>query len=243
MIFSLPTISVSPTEIAKDAEQIIRDAHNNRTNFFIYLLLLNPIKNMLNISNTLKICKCLLNCGHKICIKGKEITIMNETQNEKELQSPEAQTITPEKTDNVKSEISDNLNDSAKPKEGQSEKEKDPSAELILGKFKSVEELSKAYEELQKHQGKCSEELGSLRKELANFNDCKNLAESLENYRNAITSVVARDKELYDTPEYLQNPIFKEIYSEALMTYGDNLDTDRLIGLLEKYVENRKEST
>ena len=164
---------------------------------------------------------------------------MNETQNEKELQSPEAQTITPEKTDNVKSEISDNLNDSAKPKEGQSEKEKDPSAELILGKFKSVEELSKAYEELQKHQGKCSEELGSLRKELANFNDCKNLAESLENYRNAITSVVARDKELYDTPEYLQNPIFKEIYSEALMTYGDNLDTDRLIGLLEKYVENR----
>ena len=38
---------------------------------------------------------------------------------------------------------------------------KDPKEELILGKFKSVDELIKAYQELQKHQGHSSEELGS----------------------------------------------------------------------------------
>ena len=64
----------------------------------------------------------------------------------------------------------------------------------------------------------------------------------LNEYQASITSVIERDKELYNTQEYLQNPIFKEIYSEALMTFGDNLDTDRLISLLEKYVVNRIQS-
>ena len=164
---------------------------------------------------------------------------MNENQIKNETQVSEIQSAAPEKTDNAKAEFSEQSKDSAKQKEGQSPKNEDPSNELILGKFKSVEELSKAYEELQKYQGKSSEELGSLRKELANLNDCKTFAAGLENYRNAITTVIERDKELYNTPEYLQNPVFKEIYSEALMTFGDNLDTDRLIELLEKYVENR----
>lgn len=125
--------------------------------------------------------------------------------------------------------------------EGQSAK-KDPSAELILGKFKSVDELSKAYEELQKYQGKTSEELGNLRKELSLFSSFKELTSSLENYKNAITSIIEKDKQTYNTVEYLQNPVFKEIYSEALMTFGDNLDTDRLVNLLEKYVNTRIQS-
>ena len=164
---------------------------------------------------------------------------MNEKQIQNETQMSEIQNITPEKSDNAEFAVSENTKESAKQNEGQSEKFQDPSKELILGKFKTVDELSKAYEELQKHQGKNSEELGSLRKELANLNGYKNFAAGLENYKNAITSVIERDKELYNTPEYLQNPVFKEIYSEALMTFGDNLDTDRLVGLLEKYVENR----
>ena len=160
---------------------------------------------------------------------------MNENQAEQKLQSSETEVFAPEKTDNAEPEVSENTE---KQKEGQSEKS-DPSNELILGKFKSVEDLSKAYEELQKFQGKNSEELGSLRKELANLNKYKDVVSGLKTYQSSITSVIERDKELYNTPEYLQNPVFKEIYSEALMTFGDNLDTDRLVGLLEKYVENR----
>ena len=163
---------------------------------------------------------------------------MNEENFKEENQINEIQEFAPDDTDNVNSEISKNEAPTVEHKEGQSAKS-DPSTGLILGKFKSVEDLSKAYEELQKYKGKSSEELGSLRKELANLNTYKDMVSSLDSYQSSIISVIERDKELYNTPEYLQNPVFKEIYSEALMTFGDNLDTDRLIGLLEKYVENR----
>lgn len=159
-----------------------------------------------------------------------------EEQIKQETQVSEPAQTAPVNTDNAE-QISENT-ESVKQNEGQSERT-DPSNGLILGKFKTVEDLSKAYEELQKHQGKSSEELGSLRKELANMNSYKEFAANLNGYQNSIKSVIERDKELYNTPEYLQNPVFKEIYSEALMTFGDNLDTDRLIGLLDKYVENR----
>ena len=159
-----------------------------------------------------------------------------EEQIKQETQISETEKTAPVNTDNAE-QISENT-ESVKQKEGQSEKS-DPSDRLILGKFKTVEDLSKAYEELQKFQGKNSEELGSLRKELANLNKYKDVVSGLNTYQSSILSVIERDKELYNTPEYLQNPVFKEIYSEALMTFGDNLDTDRLVGLLEKYVENR----
>ena len=160
---------------------------------------------------------------------------MNENQSEQKSQLSESKDFAPAEADNANSK---DLGNTSKQEEGQSEKS-DPSNELILGKFKSVEDLSKAYEELQKYQGKNSEELGSLRKELANLNKYKDVVSDLNTYQSSIASIIERDKELYNTPEYLQDPVFKEIYSEALMTFGDNLDTDRLVGLLEKYVENR----
>ena len=159
-----------------------------------------------------------------------------EEQIKQETQISEPAQTAPVNTDNAGQALENT--ESVKQNEGQSERT-DPSNGLILGKFKTVEDLSKAYEELQKHQGKSSEELGSLRKELANMNTYKEFAANLNGYQNSIKAVIERDKELYNTPEYLQNPVFKEIYSEALMTFGDNLDTDRLIGLLDKYVENR----
>ena len=48
-----------------------------------------------------------------------------------------------------------------------------------------------------------------------------------------------RDKEKYNLPEYFQNPTFKEIYQEALLVYGANLDTERMINLIENYVSTR----
>lgn len=163
---------------------------------------------------------------------------MTENQIQNELQSSDVQQSAPAQADNVKAETSENFAETVKQKEGQLDKS-NPSEKLILGKFKSVEDLSNAYQELQKHQGKNSEELGSLRKELASYNSYKDMMANLGNYQNSIAAVIERDKGLYNKPEYLQNSVFKEIYTEALMTFGDNLDTDRLIGLLEKYVENR----
>lgn len=117
------------------------------------------------------------------------------------------------------------------------ETSKDPT--LILGKFKSVQELEKAYEELQKYQGRSSEELGSMRKELSNLGDFKNLCDFYQTMQNEYLEVIERDKAKYSAPEYFQDPTFREIYKEALLTFGSNLDTDRMINLLDTYVEAR----
>ena len=115
----------------------------------------------------------------------------------------------------------------------------DSQQELLLGKFKSAEDLSKAYQELERYQGRCADELGSLRKQLASVNSVQQDFEKLQNFQMALSTCIERDKEKYNTPEYLQNPAFKDIYSEALTILGDNLDTDRLVNLLENYVNAR----
>ena len=115
----------------------------------------------------------------------------------------------------------------------------DPSEDLILGKFKSVDELKKAYQELQKHQGHSSEELGTLRKEMANLNGFKDQMNFYSSKQKEFFEVIQRDKEKYSSKGYFEDPIFKEIYKEALCVYGANLDTDRMIELLESYVETR----
>lgn len=126
--------------------------------------------------------------------------------------------------------------------EGESKKipvSSDPSENLILGKFKSVEDLSKAYQELQKHQGHSSEELGHLRKEVASLDSFKEQCNFYNAIQNEFVDVIQRDMAKYTAPEYFQDETFKEIYKEALMVYGSNLDTDRMINLLESYVAKR----
>jgi hypothetical protein len=138
--------------------------------------------------------------------------------------------------DKAASKVTENID--SKISQGQSE-DSDPKDEMILGKFKSVEDLTKAYEELQKQQGKSSQEVGLLRKDLADYSNLKEVSEMLNSYQNSIIPVIQRDRDLYNTPEYFQNKVFKEMYTEALMAYGDNLDTDRMISLLEAYVKDR----
>lgn len=43
----------------------------------------------------------------------------------------------------------------------------------------------------------------------------------------------------YDSENYFQNDSFKNLYSEAFSALGTNLDTDKFINLLDKYVESR----
>ena len=115
----------------------------------------------------------------------------------------------------------------------------DPSNELILGKFKNVDELAKAYSELQKFQGESSKELGELRKESSSMNLLKSTLEEAFALSNEVSEIISADKEKYNQAEYFQEPTFREFYKEAISTLGKNLDTDKFVNLLETYVKSR----
>jgi len=169
---------------------------------------------------------------------------MKENQIQTGLEDSNLQIDEPISVDNSEIEENEDSDSSSNEiqEEGQSfdaEMLEDPSEELILGKFKSVEDLSKAYEELQKRQGQSSEELGNLRKEIAGINEIKENLNFFNAKKEEYLETVLRDKEKYDLPEYFQDPTFKEIYQEALYVYGADLDTERMIDLIEKYVSTR----
>ena len=128
-------------------------------------------------------------------------------------------------------------NSSAKNEEGQAANDA-PSSELILGKFKSVEDLTKAYQELEKYQGIQSQELGELRQNAAAVNAIKGIWEKQDNLVKAskeLEKVAAK----YNTPQYFQDPSFREMYKQAYLALGKNLDADKFINLLEGYVSSR----
>lgn len=122
----------------------------------------------------------------------------------------------------------------------QSEKENkdksdDPSS-LILGKFKSHEDLTEAYKQLEKLQGNQSSELGMLREKVAAMNkenEAFNLLQSI--YENK--ALIQESAKKY--PEYFADPSFKQLYTEAYKAYGANLDVDKLVNLVEGYVSAR----
>ena len=170
---------------------------------------------------------------------------MEENQIQTELEASNLQIDEPISLDNSEFEENEDSGSSSNEiqEEGQSFDaeivEKDPTEKLILGKFKSVEDLSKAYEELQKRQGQSSEELGNLRKEIAGVNELKENLNFFKAKKDEYLETILRDQEKYDLPEYFQDPTFKEIYQEALYVYGADLDTERMIDLIEKYVSTR----
>lgn len=125
---------------------------------------------------------------------------------------------------------------------GESSKKEDPVEELILGKFKSVDDLAKAYEELQRHQGQNSEELGNLRKELNSFNTLKKDIEQVEKFKNVFVEAINNDMAKYNTAEYFQNPDFVNLYSQALMAFEGDLDTDKFVSMIDSYVGSRIKS-
>ena len=118
--------------------------------------------------------------------------------------------------------------------EGQSS---DPS-ELILGKFKSVDDLTKAYQELEKFHGTQANELGNLRQNAFLLNEISNAWKKEDELKMASKELIAAT-EKYNKPEYFQDPSFREIFKEAYLALGKNLDTDKLVNLIEGYVSSR----
>ena len=117
--------------------------------------------------------------------------------------------------------------------------QQDPLNELILGKFKNVEELAKAYSELQRYQGENSKELGELRKESSSLNSLKGSLEEAIALSKEVRKIIDADKEKYNQAEYFQEPSFRELYKEAISVIGRNLDTYKFVNLLETYVKSR----
>ena len=142
-------------------------------------------------------------------------------------------------SDNSQSSIAENLAELDNVTEGQSGKiaESDPKS-LILGKFKSQDDLIKAYQDLEKLQGNQSAELGELRHNAGTFRDIQQLLNLQVNLKN-VEPELKKVAEKYNTPEYFQDPSFREIYKQAYLALGQNLDTDLFVNLIEGYVSGR----
>lgn len=166
-------------------------------------------------------------------------------ENQTQLQNSFAETSEPVYTDNSSFTTNETANSAENQQEGygqsraQAQDPAKPSQDLILGKFKSVEDLTKAYEELQRYQGVCSEELGELRKNTMAINQAKENLALIEKYRRGYETRIRQDQEKYSGPEYFQDPTFREMYGEVFKVFGENLDTDRFVNLLEGYVSSR----
>ena len=162
---------------------------------------------------------------------------MEETLNETQISSE--QYVEPEATENSTDVCDEELMPEVhNPQEGESISE-NPSGALILGKFKSVEDLSKAYQELERRQGVSSAELGSLRKNVSELREVSRVFDLFKKSTGEIQEYLDRYKDKYNTPEYFQDPSFKEIFREAYTVLGNNLDMDRLVSLLDEYVSAR----
>ena len=86
-----------------------------------------------------------------------------------------------------------------------------PSKELILGKFKSIDELTKAYEKLEKFKGQQAQELGKLRQDSTIMNKIQQAWDKRDKIYNSKDELIAA-AEKYNSPEYFQDSAFREIY-------------------------------
>ncbi len=115
------------------------------------------------------------------------------------------------------------------------DKSYDPST-LILGKFKSADDLAEAYKQLEKLQGNQSSELGMLREKVASLNSGNEALKLLESVY-ASKDLIQESARKY--PEYFADPSFKQLYTEAFRAFGADLDVDKLVNLVEGYVSSR----
>ena len=119
----------------------------------------------------------------------------------------------------------------AQNQEGQSS---DPS--LILGKFKTQDDLIKAYQELQKHQGLQSAELGKLREQALMINQISKAQEFEKKVQNS-REELQQAAQKYSS--YFLDPSFKQLFTEAYNGMQGNVDIDKMVNLVEGYVSSR----
>lgn len=115
----------------------------------------------------------------------------------------------------------------------------DEKTDLILGKFKTVEDLKTAYQNLQKQQGEQSVELGELRKLKQALQQIAEKKQEEDSQKTAKEEYINNFLSKYDNENYFQNDAFKTLYSAAFDALGTDLDTDGFVQKLEDYVVSR----
>jgi len=145
--------------------------------------------------------------------------VVNQTQDE---------TTTPTNDENQKTET-----------DKKDENPTDNKSDLILGKFKTYEDLKTAYQNLQKQQGEQSVELGNLRKLKQVLQEVVTKQKEEEAKELAKQEYMNNYFAKYDNENYFQNDAFKNLYSEAFQALGTDLDTDLFVQKLEDYVISR----
>lgn len=151
---------------------------------------------------------------------------LSEKEVQSELSEPEVHS---ENSQNSETQSKTN----SQQQEGQSD---DPSSELILGKFKSIEDLSNAYLELEKLQGNQSAELGYLRQ---NSNAINMINHSKELMQNIIYNQDNLKEVSQKYKDYFNDPSFRELFRTAYLAMGSTLDVDKMVNLIEGYVSSR----
>ena len=134
--------------------------------------------------------------------------------------------------------LTDDNTDSAKeqqPEKKQEDKSQDPSS-LILGKFKSADDLAEGYKQLEKLQGNQSSELGMLRERVASIDKTD---EVLNLFKNVYENRAIIQESVKKYPEYFADPSFKQLYTEGYKAFGADLDVDKLVNLIEGYASAR----
>jgi len=114
-----------------------------------------------------------------------------------------------------------------------------PENNLILGKFKSQDELAKAYLEIQKQQGYQSNEIGELRKKARLVDDIQKQSQLFHERRSNAINYLDNAVHKYDHDNYFKNESFNSLFSEAFKLLGPQLDIDKFIPLLDNYVNSR----
>lgn len=135
--------------------------------------------------------------------------------------------------------ISNNENSKKTETDKKDENPTDNKSDLILGKFKTYEDLKTAYQNLQKQQGEQSVELGNLRKLKQVLQDLALKQKEEEANELVKQEYINNYFAKYDNENYFQNDAFKNLYSEAFQALGTNLDTDLFVQKLEDYVLSR----
>lgn len=110
---------------------------------------------------------------------------------------------------------------------------------LILGKFKTVDDLTNAYKNMESQQGIQSKEIGELRKKAEKLEQYQKQAEENDARMQSAREYFDKNVPKYDKDEYFKNPEFGNLFKEAFLVLGPDLDLDKFVNLTDKYVESR----
>ncbi len=110
---------------------------------------------------------------------------------------------------------------------------------MILGKFKSVDDLANAYKNMESHFGQQSKEIGELRGKAQMLDNFLKNNEQKEKMSKVVKDYLENALGKYKKDEYFNSSEFTDLFKEAFMMIGPNLDIDKFVSMLDKYTAAR----